>query len=150
VKNSPENLKLRLASLLQKLREGKELADIFDYFLREFAEDQDFIALGQLKTLPGLAKILINIADRILRKKTKLNQILLTGLPDHGFYHGSAIIDRRMAVVFYFESANQGLMALSPGLQGGTEFARFSFLTKEPVNMEENVRFDDPTRLGQS
>jgi hypothetical protein len=46
-------------------------------------------------------------------------------LAEHRFFHGSAAVEGRVVLFFYFEEANTGLMALVPGLRGGMELGRF-------------------------
>lgn len=46
-------------------------------------------------------------------------------LPQTGFYHGNAAVAGRVLLFFYFKTADAGLMALIPGVKGGSEVARF-------------------------
>ena len=41
------------------------------------------------------------------------------------FTHGNAIAAGHVLLFFYFEGTNLGLMALIPGVRGGTEVGRF-------------------------
>ena len=74
---------------------------------------------------PNLVALLAHIATKALGKPVGIQQSRISAVPGFRFHHGSAAVDGRAAVFFYFEEANTGLMAIIPGVRGEVEMARF-------------------------
>ena len=62
-------------------------------------------------------------------------------LRDHDFYHGNAAVDGRVALFFYFQEANTGILALIPGVRGAMEVARFK-VSAGLADSAEELRLD--------
>src|SRR5947209_5077707 len=114
----------KLETLKDKLVHGKRFADTFEYFLDHFAEDQEFLELGGRGQCPMLDAILPEAGRQMLGKQVQLRGLLLTYLPEHGFFHGAGFLNEFVANVFYFESIHQGLLAVAVSGRE-TKFARF-------------------------
>ena len=120
-----QNLPHYLGVLQQKLQHATDYELALAYFLEEFAGDAKFIQQCEPDATPHLMAVLSHVAAKALGKPASLDQFRAFGLPQTGFYHGNAAVAGRVLLFFYFESVDTGLMALIPGVTGGTEVARF-------------------------
>ena len=120
-----QNLAHHLGVLRARLLPPSDYETAFNYFLEEFGGDLAFIALGKVEELPGLLAVLDHVAAKALGRPAKLERVRLSRVPGHGFHHGSAAVDGRAAIFFYFEDVNTGLLAIIPGPRGAAELARF-------------------------
>jgi hypothetical protein len=125
VNTASQDLPRHLDLLQQKLQHATDYELALAYFLEEFAGDAEFMRQCEPDEAPHLLAVLGHVAAKALGKPATLEQFRAFGLPRAGFYHGSAAAAGRVLLFFYFESADTGLMALIPGLKGGTEVARF-------------------------
>jgi len=64
-------------------------------------------------------------ASKALGTNVAIGQPRVFRWPKFGFYHGNAAVAGRVALFFYFDSIDTGLMATDSGVKGGTEIARF-------------------------
>jgi hypothetical protein len=119
------NLELHLRILRERLQHPTDYEKAFHYFLEEFAGDQNFIAQGVVEQAPQLAAVLSLIASRALGKEVQWQQTRISALPAFRFHHGLGSVDGRVALFFYFEEINSGLVAIIPGQQGEAELGRF-------------------------
>jgi hypothetical protein len=138
VNTASSDLPHHLRILLERLQHPTDYEKAFHYFIEEFGGDREFIGMGEPEKLPLLVKVMEVIASKMLSKDAPVERLRLSAVPGHGFHHGSAAVDGRAVVVFYFESANQGLMVMIPGARGAAEFARFSLPSSLPVNPSSN------------
>ena len=111
--------------LRQKLQHATDYELALAYFLEEFAGDAEFIRQCEPEQALHLMAVLGHVVAKALGKPATLEQSHAFGLPQTGFYHGNAAVAGRVLLFFYFESVDTGLMALIPGVKGGTEVARF-------------------------
>ncbi len=133
-----QDLPVHLEILRDRLLHPTDYERAFHYFLEEFGGDRKFIELGEVEALPNLVKVLSLIATKALSRPVQVQQSRISAVPGHGFHHGSAAVDGRAAVFFYFEAVNTGLMAIIPGLRGGAEIARFQLPQSMPINPSQN------------
>ena len=120
-----QDLPQHLGVLQQKLQHATDYELALAYFLEEFAGDAEFIRQCEPDEALHLLAVLSHVAAKALGKPATLEQFRAFGLPRTGFYHGNAAVAGRVLLFFYFESVDTGLMALIPGVTGGTEVARF-------------------------
>ena len=120
-----QDLPRHLGVLQQKLQHPTDYELALAYFLSEFAGDAQFIQQCEPDQAPHLLAVLGHVAATALGKPTPLEQFHAFCLPQTGFYHGNAAVAGRVLLFFYFETVDTGLMALIPGVRGGTEVARF-------------------------
>jgi hypothetical protein len=133
-----QNLPHHLEALRQKLQHQTDYETALSYFLEEFAGDEPFIFQCQTEEAPHLAAVLTKVAAAALGKPEPLGQLRVMHLPGFKFYHGNAIVAGRVLLFFYFEGENTGLMALIPGVRGGTEVARFRLQGLVGANPKHN------------
>jgi hypothetical protein len=120
------DLKL-LQELKGKLLHDKMLAPVWEYFFDHFAEDSEFIALGERATHQLVETIVAEVGKQMFGREGVVNSLLLTRVPDQQFLHGCLIIGGRVGGVIYFEDAQIGLVAMAdkpPSIE--VKYARFS------------------------
>jgi hypothetical protein len=120
-----QDLPRHLDALREKLQHATDYELALSYFLEEFAGDEPFINQCETEEAPHLAAVLTKVAAAALGKSEPLAEVRVMHLPGFKFYHGNALVAGRVLLFFYFEGENTGLMALIPGVRGGTEVARF-------------------------
>jgi hypothetical protein len=125
VNTASQDLPHHLDLLRQKLQHPTDYELALAYFLEEFAGDTEFIRQCEPDEALHLMAVLGHVAAKALGQPATLEQSRAFCLPQTGFYHGNAAVAGRVLLFLYFESVDTGLMALIPGVKGGTEVARF-------------------------
>jgi hypothetical protein len=120
-----QDLPHHLDVLGQKLQHPTDYELALSYFLEEFAGDASFLGQSKPEESLHLLAVLTKVAAQALGRPTALEHFKAFRLPQLGFNHGNAIVAGRVLLFFYFEKLETGLMALIPGVKGGTEVARF-------------------------
>jgi hypothetical protein len=116
-----------LATLKEKLADATDFTDVWTYFFDHFGEDPEFINAGARGEHPFLASIIAQIGAELFGRKVRVENLLLTHLPDHAFYHGGFTVANRLGNVIYFDDVQTGLLAviMSPA-SNETKFVRFT------------------------
>jgi len=138
VNTASQNLAHHLVQLQKKLQHDTDYELALSYFLEEFAGDKQFIDRCQPKESLSLLSLLGRVAARAMGRPMKIEHFQALHLPGFGFLHGSARAEGRVVLFFYFEAMDAGLMALTPGLKGGTEVARFRLESSPGGNPSNN------------
>ena len=125
VNTASRNLAHHLGVLREKLQHATDYEQALYYFLEEFAGDAPFIDQCEPEEALHLVGVLTHVAGQALGQPAALENKRIMRLPQLGFIHGNAAVADRVLLFFYFESEDTGLMALIPGVRGGTEVARF-------------------------
>ena len=86
----------------------------------------------------NLVGVLTKVAGKSLGQPVALEHQRIMRLPQFKFTHGNAAVAGRVLLFFYFEELDTGLMALIPGVQGGTEVARFRLSGLAAGNPKQN------------
>ena len=133
-----QDLAHHLGILRGRLLHPTDYEKAFGYFLEEFGGDREFIAMGEVEELPLMVALLSHIARKSLGRDVRVERARISAVPGHGFHHGSAAVEGRAVIFFFFEADNKGLMAIVPGVDGGAAFARFSLPQNLPVNPAHN------------
>ena len=123
-----ENLPHHLGVLLEKLQHPTDYEKGLHYFLEEFAGDIGFMEQSLPEAAPHLLAVLTHIAGKALGQAAPLEHARLLHLAQLRFFHGNAAVAGRVLLFFYFEEADTGLLALIPGVRGGTEVALFRLM----------------------
>ena len=130
-----EDLPHHLGVLQGKLQHPTDYEQALYYFLDEFAGDAAFMQQSEAEEAPHLVAVLEHVAGKAMGNPASLEGVRVLRLGQLGFTHGNASVAERVVLFFFFENANTGLMALIPGVRGGTEIARFRLpagLTSNP------------------
>ena len=86
----------------------------------------------------NLVGVLTKVAGKSLGQPVALEHQRIMRLSQFKFTHGNAAVAGRVLLFFYFEELDTGLMALIPGVQGGTEVARFRLSGLAAGNPKQN------------
>jgi hypothetical protein len=138
VNTASQDLAHHLDLLQQKLQHPTDHELALSYFLEEFAGDAKFVHQCEPDPVLHLMAVLGHVAARALGKPASLEQSRAFCLPQTGFYHGNAAVAGRVLLFFYFEALDTGLVALIPGVKGGTEVARFRVTGDLTTNPRHN------------
>ena len=111
--------------LRQKLEHSTDYEKALTYFLDEFAGDVKFVTQSDEEEAPHLLTVLRHAAGKLLGNPEDFAHSRVMRLAQFRFAHGNAIVAGRVLLFFFFEEANLGLLALIPGVRGGTEVGRF-------------------------
>lgn len=120
-----QDLPHHLSILRERAQHPTDYEKAFYYFLEEFAGDAKFILGCDPDEAPGLVAVVAQIASKALGKTAEVEGARVLRCAEHGFIHGHALIAGRLALFFYFQKLDTGIMAIIPGVRGGTEMARF-------------------------
>jgi hypothetical protein len=125
VNTASQDLARHLEVLRQKLEHPTDYELALTYFLDEFAGDVKFVNQSDQEEAPHLLAVLRHAAGKLLGNPPELAQSRVLRLNQFQFTHGNAILAGRVLLFFFFEETNLGLLALIPGVRGGTEVGRF-------------------------
>jgi hypothetical protein len=123
--SASQDLTHHLSILLGRLQHPTDYERAFHYFLEEFGGDRAFIAMGEVERAPNLVEVLNGVATSVLGRRVEVEHVYISLVPGHGFHHGSARVDGRAVICFYFDSANCGLVAIIPGAGEEAAIGRF-------------------------
>ena len=138
VNTASQNLAHHLGVLREKLQHATDYEPALYYFLEEFAGDAPFILQCQQEEALNLVGVLTKVAGKALGQPVALEQQRMMRLAQFKFTHGNAAVAGRVLLFFYFEELDTGLMALIPGVQRGTEVARFRLSGFAAGNPKQN------------
>jgi hypothetical protein len=117
----------QLAELKNKLVSATEYIKVWEFFLDQFGENPDFIALGDRVRHPFLEAVLSRVAHQLFKSDIDWDNVFLTSLPEHQFIHGGGPVKGGLINVMYFDDIHTGLMcAMMPTKMGEMKFVRFS------------------------
>jgi hypothetical protein len=120
------NLNL-LDTLKVKMHTSKNLAEVWEYFMDNFGESEEFMQLGERAGSPVLEAILSEIAKQLFAKPVSLNNLMLVRLEEQSFVHGGCTLGNKMGSLFYFEDIQVGLLTvLWSFTPSDTKLIRFS------------------------
>ena len=136
--SASQDLAHHLAVLRERLAHPTDYEKAFYYFLEEFGGDRAFIALGEVERAPNLVMALNQVASAALGEDVEIAEPKISLVPGHGFHHGSAGLDGRATIFFYFDAVNAGLMAIIPGVRGEAEIGRFRLPGSLTVDASRN------------
>ena len=120
-----QNLPHHLGILRERMLHPTDYERAVHYFLEEFAGDVKFIQQSEPDDAPHVLAVLAHVASKALGGRVAFDASTAFLLREHRFYHGNAAVAGRVALFFYFEEADCGIMALIPGVRGAMEVARF-------------------------
>jgi hypothetical protein len=117
-----------LAILKEKLATATEFQDVLDYFLTNFGEKQEFIALGKQTHHEFLETVIAQIGAQLFKTQAiVISDILLTQIDEAQFIHGACKINGNLANVIYFDDVQLGLVCIYASLPAPmTHLMRFS------------------------
>jgi hypothetical protein len=114
-----------LAELRERMLHRTDYEKAVHYFLEEFAGDPEFVTASDVDTMPHLITVLGHVASKDIGRKVEVEGALVSNLRAHKFLHGNGQVDGRIALFFYFQEIDTGMMMLIPGVHGAGDVARF-------------------------
>ncbi|HEV2695584.1 MAG TPA: hypothetical protein VG347_22015 [Verrucomicrobiae bacterium] len=114
-----------LAELRERMLHPTDYEKAVHYFLEEFAGDPAFVTASDVDTMPHLVAVLGHVASKDIGRKVEVEGALVSNLRAHKFLHGNGRVDGRIALFFYFQEIDTGMMMLIPGVRGAGDVARF-------------------------
>jgi len=121
-----QNLVHHLGVLRERMMHPTDYEKAIHYFLEEFAGDVKFVTQSDSDEAPHLLAVIQHAVSQAAGQPVKLDAARVLHLAEHCFYHGNAIAIGRVVLFFYFQQGDCGIMALIPGIKGGTDVVRFS------------------------
>jgi hypothetical protein len=116
-----------LNTLKDKLYKATQFSDVWDYFMTNFGEVPEFIALGQRGGDEFLEMVLEEVGKQLFGREVRITNLLLTRIPEYGFIHGTVWIEGKLTTAMYFEEIHKGLLAvLWSSKPPETKFVRFT------------------------
>jgi len=125
VNSASTDLPRHLGVLREKLQHPTDYEKAVFYFLEEFAGDAGFVTPCVPREASHLIAILQHVAKTALGETAQLAPGRTFYVPEHGFYHGNALLAGRIALFFYFEQADVGAVAFMTLGSGENQIARF-------------------------
>jgi hypothetical protein len=126
-----------LAELRARVLHPTDYEQAVNYFLEEFAGDPEFVTLSDVDSMPHLIEVLGQVASKDLGRTVAVEGALVSNLRTHGFIHGNGQVDGRIAIFFYFQDADAGILFIIPGIHGEGDVARFR-LTEGLTDPKQN------------
>ena len=118
-----------------------------NYFLEELAGDVAFVRGSEPEQMPHLVAVLNIVVSKATRRQVEVENALVSYLRKHWFVHGNAQADGRIALFFYFEDADTGLLMLILGIRGQMEVVRFQLKAACPTHA--GIDCTQPQRLSR-
>ena len=123
--SASQNFSHHLDVLRKRLLHPTDYDQSLSYFLDEFAGDGEFIRASDPDEAPHLRAVLNHVVSGALSKRVEIENLLVSHLREHHFYHGNAQADGRIVLFYYFSKEDLGMMMLMPGMRGEADIARF-------------------------
>lgn len=120
-----QDLPHHLTILCERMQHPTDYEKGIHYFLEEFAGDEKFLNASEPDESPHLLAVLSVVAAKALGRRVEFEESKIFRICEHGFFHGSAAVEGRVMLFFYFESVDTGIAALIPGVRGAMEVARY-------------------------
>ena len=118
----------KIQDLKRQLAICTNFASFWEYYLDNFADDPEFMNLGQPMDTAPMHRILGEIAVRALGKPAvALVNPMLIEQPESGLIHGYCTVSEYMMCIRFFLYMDLGMAILTPAKgKGETKYARFS------------------------
>ena len=119
------DLELHLGILRERMQHPTDYEQSVHYFLDEFAGDAAFIQQCTAEDAPHLLAVVSHVITVAIGQPAAADQSRVFHLAGRGFFHGSVLLPGRVALFFYLQELDTGVMAIIPGIRGTMEVARF-------------------------
>ncbi|BCL39728.1 hypothetical protein [Nostoc sp. MS1] len=121
--------------LKQKLTLEADLSVIWSFYMDYFADDPEFIELGEPKYNEYLDAVIHKTGEQIFGRVIKITGFLPIYIAEYGFFHAPFWAEQRIGGVIYFEDIKVGLIAVSADYPPTDEvkYSRFSEVMQLPT-----------------
>lgn len=128
----------KLQILKERIKTAKEVNEPVHYFFDNFADHEEFIAMGVQTEDKILDAILLGIGQEVFKKKNvKIQQKIYFGLKEHNFIHGPVIIENCMMSFAYFTDIRLGVFSVHLPTQ--VMYGRMNALSLKNFKMPPDV-----------
>jgi len=113
----------KLGNLKMKVVVLNDLSPIWDYFMDEFSENDEFLKMGAplaetdeihpVVPLVARAAAAAIFASGEAPDEDKVGRFIPIHLPEYRFIHGATMVHGRMLMYFYFEDLEVGMTAFN-------------------------------------
>lgn len=135
----------KLKHLESILKDGDDFAEIFDYFLTNFAEQPAFTQQSKKFKSPLIKELVSQASAQIFNKiPIQITNLLLLNHEKLGIVHGAGWVEAKLFNVFYCKRLNKGLLVITTGQ--GTQMAR---ITPTPTVATEQLKEDFIDSVGE-
>ncbi|MHC4514887.1 MAG: hypothetical protein ACYTGW_12320 [Planctomycetota bacterium] len=118
----------QLSQLKQRLVEGNDYGEVMQDFLEALDADPSFMDLGEPVEDALLMHIIGEDGREVFGAPPQFDCVILIGVPEANFIHGSLLLCGRVANVMYFPDIGVGVFAIivSSGNNPCTRVVRFT------------------------
>jgi hypothetical protein len=118
----------RLQDLKQRLRNGTDFSEIWEFYMDEFADHEAFTDLGEPASNEFLEATIPAVCQKLFGRKVTVMEMLIISIPEHEFFHSPLLVEGRIGGVIYFADINMGLLAVAAESPPTAEvkYSRFS------------------------
>lgn len=115
----------QIETLKKRLLEDENLAVFWDYYFTHFAGLPSFAQMGRACENASVLELLKLVGKSISGKdEARVEEVLLTEVPEFGLVHGVCGLEGRMAAILYFPEMKAGVIAVAVGPGGRMAYAR--------------------------
>lgn len=100
----------KLSALKHNLSTATRFADPWEQFHDDVAAASITTQLGVPASNPRLERTIAAVAERLFKTYGEVEDACFLHLPEHHFWHGSCQVGGRVAIGFYFDDAEIGLV----------------------------------------
>lgn len=135
----------KLGTLKMKAIAENDFAPIWEYFLDNFAENDEFMSIGERLDVtdhPVKTALLLSAAMAFASsgmrpdKSAPSPDIRAIYVPEEKFIHGGVVVQRTMGAFFYFEDLDVGLLSITMS-PSKTIFLRISVRPNKDRNLHK-------------
>jgi hypothetical protein len=99
-----------LTALKHNLQTAREFIEPWEQFHDDVATASIAARIGEPADNPRLERCLAMVAGRLFKQVGEVEDACFCHVPEHGFWHGSCVVAGRVAICFYFDGDEIGLV----------------------------------------
>ena len=120
-----------LVTLEKKMHQATDFQEVWEYFLDNFGEKDEFHRIGVKLPLDPILIQAINETGKALHLGSiGLSKTVLIGIPEYGLVHGWTMIGRHPCSVLYYPSIHKGMLSISLVKNGQLEARLVRFTSR--------------------
>lgn len=107
-----------LTALKHNLQTASRFVEPWEQFHDDVATASIFTRIGEPADNPRLARCLAAVAGRLFKQAGDVQDACFLHVPEHRFWHGSCLVAGRVAICFYFDDDEVGLVGFMRSVHG--------------------------------
>ncbi|MEL7494981.1 MAG: hypothetical protein AAGJ95_13625 [Cyanobacteria bacterium J06554_11] len=132
----------RFQKLKNRLKNEKELSNVWLYYSDNFLRDPSFTDMGDRTHNDFIEAVIPQICAQMFGKKDKPQDLFQIEIPEHNFIHGAFQVGGRLSQFIYFKSSQLGMIIVANRLdeERMVNYARFGnpLASRAPANLDLN------------